>query len=270
VNSILKEIYDTHLVKDKNGKKYPLNSETSLEEGKYIHDIIVKINAKTTLETGMAFGISSLWICEALKKNEGRKHIAIDPAQLLIPPIDESAEYNPPDLGWRGIGVNNLERAGFSNFLELHQLSSHLALPKLEMNGTKIDFAFIDGMHTFDYTLIDFFYIDRLLKVGGVIVFDDLCIPAVNKVCRYALTNRAYSLYENQDLPRLSFNKKFILSMPFIGKKLKNSFKQEFLIPDYMLGISNKYYVAIKKERDDLITDGETEISRNWDHYVEF
>jgi len=78
MNSIIKEIYETHLVRDKNGKTYPLNSETSPEEGKYIHDIVVKINAKTTLETGMAFGISSRWICEALKKNEGKKHIAID------------------------------------------------------------------------------------------------------------------------------------------------------------------------------------------------
>jgi len=131
------------------------------------------------------------------------------------------------------------------------------------MNGTKIDFAFIDGMHTFDYTLIDFFYIDRLLNAGGVIVFDDLCIPAVNKVCRYALTNRAYSLFEIQDLPRLSLNKKLLLSMPFLSKKIKNYFNQEFLMPDYMLGLSNRYYVAIKKDRDDLITDGATEISRN-------
>ena len=30
-----------------------------------------------------------------------------------------------------------------------------------------------------------------------------------------------------------------------------------------MLGLSNRYYVAIKKDRDDLITDGATEISRN-------
>ena len=72
MNSIIKEIYETHLVRDKNGKTYPLNSETSPEEGKYIHDTVVKINAKTTLETGMAFGISSLWICEALKKMRGR------------------------------------------------------------------------------------------------------------------------------------------------------------------------------------------------------
>lgn len=126
-------------------------------------------------------------------------------------------------------------------------------------------------MHTFDYAFIDFFYIDRILKPGGVIVFDDLCIPAVNKVFRYALTNRAYVPYiEEEKKAELSMIKKMILRIPIFGKILKNLLKPEFLLPDYMLGISNRYYAAIRKTRDDLITDGKTEKSRNWDHYEEF
>ena len=36
-----------------------------------------------------------------------------------------------------------------------------------------LDFIFIDGWHTFDYTLVDFFYSDLLLKIGGIIIIDD-------------------------------------------------------------------------------------------------
>jgi hypothetical protein len=28
--------------------------------------------------------------------------------------------------------------------------------------GVQVDFAFMDGWHTFDYTLLDFFYTDKL------------------------------------------------------------------------------------------------------------
>ena len=270
MNQILREIYNTRFVEDEMGKKYPLNSETSPSEGEYLQEIISRIKAKTTLETGMAYGLSTIWICDALKRNKGNKHIAIDPAQLMTPNRKDLKKTISADEGWRGIGLNNLKRAGLSDLLELHTQSSHLALPRLELEGTKIDFAFIDGMHTFDYAFIDFFYIDRILKPGGVIVFDDICIPAVNKVCRYALRNRAYSLYEKFNKVTLSASKRFFLALPFLGKKIRNNAKQEFLIPDYILGLSNRYYIALIKERDDLITDGASEISRNWDHYEEF
>ena len=75
---------------------------------------------------------------------------------------------------------------------------------------------------------------------------------------------------EEEKKAELSSIKKMILRIPIFGKILKNLLKPEFLLPDYMLGISNRYYAAIRKTRDDLITDGKTEESRNWDHYEEF
>jgi len=46
-----------------------------------------------------------------------------------------------------------------------------------EAQGERIDFAFIDGAHTFDHVLVDFFYIDRMLNVGGIVAFDDVGFP---------------------------------------------------------------------------------------------
>ena len=54
-----------------------------------------------------------------------------------------------------------------------------------EAQGERIDFAFIDGAHTFDHALVDFFYIDRMLNVGGIVAFDDLGFPCIEKVCRF-------------------------------------------------------------------------------------
>jgi len=129
MNQILKNIYDTNKVLDKNGIEYALEAETSFEEGEYLHNLIIETGALRTLETGMAYGISSLWICEALRRNGGTKHIAIDPAQHEVPELTVEHEYNASDPGWRGIGVSNIEKAGFSDLLELHTLSSHSALP---------------------------------------------------------------------------------------------------------------------------------------------
>ena len=49
-----------------------------------------------------------------------------------------------------------------------------------------------DGMHTLDYVFIDFFYIDKMLNVGGVAVFDDTHFPSTRKVCRFILRNLQY------------------------------------------------------------------------------
>jgi Methyltransferase domain len=58
------------------------------------------------------------------------------------------------------------------------------ASPGLLEEGIKPDFAFVDGMHTFDYAFTDFFFLDKMLKPGGVIIFDDLGYPSIRKLCR--------------------------------------------------------------------------------------
>ena len=59
----------------------------------------------------------------------------------------------------------------------------------LEDNEEKFDFIFIDGWHTFDYTLLDFFYADKLLRKGGIIIIDDAKHLGVAKCVRYIDTN---------------------------------------------------------------------------------
>ncbi len=65
---------------------------------------------------------------------------------------------------------------------------SYIALPAL-LKKAKFDFIFIDGWHTFDYTLIDFFYSLELLNDGGIIIIDDALHKGVSKCVKYIETN---------------------------------------------------------------------------------
>lgn len=51
-------------------------------------------------------------------------------------------------------------------------------LPSLPAVRT-LDVAFLDGAHSFPYPEIDWYYVVRMLKVGGQLIFDDVPIPAV-------------------------------------------------------------------------------------------
>lgn len=180
MNPILQEIFLTKKVRMPDGKMVNLTSNISVDEGKMLQDIVCRIKPNRCLEVGCAYGISSLFICESLDQIKAKRHTIIDSGQII---------------GVNRAGLNNLEKAGYGYLVDFHDGRSEDILPALKAKGYKIDFAFVDGWHTFDHTLIDFFYIDKMLNVGGVVAFDDADWPSVHKVCRYIKTNRHYDLY---------------------------------------------------------------------------
>lgn len=174
------------------GSRIALTGSVSQREGLFLQSLVRELKPAVSLEVGLAFGTSALFLCEELQKVGAQRHIVIDPFQ--------SSEF-------MNVGLENLRREGFSELIEFHEGPSHLELPRLLSRGEKIDFAFIDGSHAFDCAFLDFFYVDRLLRVGGVIAFDDANWPGVRKVIRYILTNRTYShlasLPKHLSLPKL-------------------------------------------------------------------
>jgi hypothetical protein len=63
--------------------------------------------------------------------------------------------------------------------------SSHHTLPPLEAAGVERDVVLIDGSHAFPLPAVDWFYGAALLGVGGVLVVDDLNLPAVAVLVRF-------------------------------------------------------------------------------------
>jgi predicted O-methyltransferase YrrM len=200
----------------------PLLGAISEEEGNFIQEIIRSARPQVSIEVGCAYGISSLFICEALREVNATKHIIIDPYQS----------------GWENIGLANLRRAGFADIIDFHEVPSYQYLSRLTEERATIDFAFIDGQHTFDYVLVDFFLIDKLLRPGGIVILDDLSYPSIRSVCRYILTNLRYKCVgpQTQELPELAAGRRFVSRVRQNGISwLLNAPLRRFLVPAWQM-----------------------------------
>jgi predicted O-methyltransferase YrrM len=182
MHPLIEEIYRSRQVQDASGKVHALAANVDRLEGAFLHDLIAgDPTIRRTLEVGCAYGLSSLHICAALQGREGAHHTILDPFQ---------------DEYFHGIGVANLRRAGF-DFWELIPRRSEFALPALaEAEPGSYDFVFIDGWHTFDHTLLDLFYANRLLRVGGYVVIDDCSWASVAKAVAYVANYPAYEVVD--------------------------------------------------------------------------
>jgi predicted O-methyltransferase YrrM len=153
------KIFGERSVHDEAGRSYPLSDEVDLVEGEFLYQLISNdVSVVKTLEIGCAFGLSSLFICDALQGRDGASHTALDPYQ---------------HTQWHGIGAANLKRANV-NFASIVERKSEIGLPELLNTGEgSYDFILVDGLHTFDQTMLDLYYANRLVKVGGYIAIDD-------------------------------------------------------------------------------------------------
>ena len=179
MNQILEDLYRTGKCVDLAGKERKVTGAVPREDALILQEMVRLVKAKTTLETGVAFGLSTLAICETLKETARgeAKHYGVDPEQ---------------NTAHGGAALANLKRAGLDSAFELLEGPSHLMLPKLLEKGVVLDLAFIDGWHTFDYTLLDFFYIDKMLRPGGVVLLHDRSWPSKHKMIRFIMTHRRY------------------------------------------------------------------------------
>ena len=153
-----------------------------------IKKIIKEYGSSSVLEIGLANASSSIAILEAIDSASQAKLTSVDPYQnyKLIP---DSQGIK----GYAGIGLANIKAAGFAEQHIFIESPSYLALPKLVEQQQAYDLILIDGYHSFDFTFIDFFYADLLLKDGGVLLIHDSNMKSVYSVCRFILCNKNYS-----------------------------------------------------------------------------
>lgn len=231
--SYLEQILSSKTAFDQNGKERLVTGGVSSKEARFITSLIKANNLTICLETGVAYGVSTLAICSALSdlRDAGSscKLFGADPCQFT--------DYD-------GTALESLRRTGLSGLFELLEGPSHLMLPQLIERGIKVDFAFIDAWHTFDYTLIDVFLADKLLRPGGFLLMHDYVMPSKKKVWRYLLSHRKYTPIPGPTLsiarqclsagkqatmlkPRLAFQKLFTRTNLAVARK------DEDFEPDY-------------------------------------
>ncbi len=238
MHPIVERIYDTQTVTD-GSHVYPATNDkgqpTYMDraEAALIQRVIADVRPTTTLEVGMAYGISTLIICEAIASlPHAARHIAIDPHQRTK---------------WRGIGLHNVRAAALDNRLQLIEERSEFCLPRLLQEGTTVQVALIDGLHIFEQCALELFYIDRMLPVGGVLIFDDVDWAPIRRVVRLALS---YGTYEVADhTGRVARRRtwlrqavKAVGRLPYAERLLKT----DVLVPDSDLGLSGAC-VALRK-----------------------
>jgi predicted O-methyltransferase YrrM len=190
---LLNDVIASGQVQTPCGQCMPLHSELPAEEGAVLQHWLREACARKVLEVGCAYGISSLYICEALEDMESEHYHVIDAFQ---------------DSQWHGIGRAHLEMAAPGAAITFHEVLSELCLPRLLEQGLSFDFAYVDGWHTFDQVMLEFYYINRMLDVGGVIVFDDIHLPSQQKVLAFIETCPAYTSLALPDTVRNSLRAK--------------------------------------------------------------
>jgi len=152
------------------------------EEGAALRDRVVEEGATRTLEVGLGFAISTLFICEGLLMNgPGGGHVAIDPFQLEPAPVAGTT--------YAGVGLETLERAGAGDLVHVYQEESQIVLPRLLDEGRRFDLAFIDGNHRFDAVFLDLIYAGRLVAEGGIVFVDDTHLPAIRRAIEFCVDN---------------------------------------------------------------------------------
>jgi len=166
------------------GQLHPINAITRIdrEEGEAIARLHRTMRPALSVEIGLAYGFSTLHILDAMAEGDYGHHIAIDPGA---------------DSFWHGIGLQAVRDAGLERRFEWIKAISAEALATLRASGRRAQFVFIDGSHLFDHALIDFSLSDQVLEVGGVILLDDVWMPAIRRLVAYIARNMRW--YERLD-----------------------------------------------------------------------
>jgi predicted O-methyltransferase YrrM len=177
-NDVLNEMYETSRAVTHDGRQVGLNSVVAPEFANALYALVRREKPRLVLEVGLAQGATALTIATGLRENGEGRLISIDPFQRTE---------------WHGAGLHALERAGLEHLHTHLEDPDFIALPRLlETYAGAVDLAYIDGRHSFEYALLDFFYVDRLLRVGGLVGFNDCDWPAIIPTLRFVRDHRRY------------------------------------------------------------------------------
>ncbi len=117
------------------------------------------------LEIGSFEGRSTCWTFENVLTHETSRLTCIDPFTGSV----EHVNLDLSDL--RSRFDNNTQE--WADKLRIIQKTSIAALPELLASGEKFDSIYVDGSHRASDVLFDAVNCFELLKVGGVMIFDD-------------------------------------------------------------------------------------------------
>lgn len=152
-------------------------------EGAAIRSWVIREAAAHTIEIGLGYAISALFVCEGLLYNgvDGARHVVIDPNQ---------------ETRFASCGLQFIAQAGVNHLVEYRAEESQTVLPRLVSEGRRFDMAVVDGNHRFDAMFVDLYYLGRLLRPGAIVFIDDYHLRGIAKAVAFFLSNLSWSLEE--------------------------------------------------------------------------
>lgn len=161
-------------------KFYKLHSQINIYECIFLHYMVSSFNKKSIkniniLEIGCAYGTSGMIIINAMDKfsfDQKISYTAIDPNQKT---------------DWKGIGIFNINNVTNNRLVEkrfIFNFSSD-AMKVLLEEKRRYNIIFIDGSHSYNDVLEDIKYSDKLLKIKGIVILDDVLHDQVAKAVKH-------------------------------------------------------------------------------------
>jgi hypothetical protein len=131
------------------------------------------IEAKTVVEVGVQFGDMAVHLAQAVQENGG-KYIGFDlwDAHGLNKQFEQMGSKEQVSNVLNAAGVTNFELFQVDTINDRENFKKILA----EKHPDGVDFAFIDGDHSYKGVANDFFAVYPLLSPTGVIAFHDTAV----------------------------------------------------------------------------------------------
>ena len=174
---------------DLSNNEFEITGAIEIEEIRFFESLL-DTDCNIVLDIGVGKGVSTV-LFSALAGIT--KVIAVDPYQ--------STEHNNSSLKLAEV----LKLSSDILLIEKKSIDANQEITEL---GLKTDFAFVDGYHSFDCTLIDFIVANEHLKVGGLIAFHDCFYHQKQAVIGFVLKNRDYEFVKKYPVCKHSLLKR--------------------------------------------------------------
>lgn len=174
----IKPEYNSHIYKSLSTKRIQANKSIVYKSyHEYISHLIKQHKMNTCILIGLQFGKDSLKMCKALqensKQNKGKDYL------LYSIEINQFTKYN-------GIAIENIKKDGLDQYHKLIQKPTSDALSALSLTlENKIQLILFHTITTLKESMLELFYANLLLQIGGYIILLNATESSVIDVLKY-------------------------------------------------------------------------------------
>lgn len=230
----------------------------------YILSLYNQYRPINSLEIAATANKSMVLESEALAQHTQTNHILINPSQCqdfnqfstktassedgaseqeldyddLISRLTDFKATPPPSYDTPADTASPASTDAAADNIEYITAKSAEVLPELIFQGQQVEMALIAGWRTFDYAFADFFYIDKLLSNGGILIIDNADKPSTRKLCHFIVSNLPYQFVSNlEQKDRRPLIEQIVTRhlhrLPFVSSKVRQLIRPEVLDTQY-------------------------------------